>query len=176
MIHVSVPKLVSPSESPWDILVQALSHTNTAACLCPYTQATATGCYCFLCLPKSTRYIQSNHALNFARKNHGLNNNRFFFFNHLEEISFSKNLGMICIALNDLCVRYCRVCICIYAETAGLHKEVCLYIVLRHPSEIQQSARFLVVRRDMLRMCKRVTQNCFTQGWFRAFCGAVTDF
>lgn len=126
-IHVSVPKLVSPSESPWDTLVQALSHTNTAACLCLNTQLAETGYFCFLSLHKSTRYILSDPALRFARKNHGLKNSRFFnLFQHLEESSFAKHLGMICIALNVMCVRYCRVCICIYAERAMLQKEVCL--------------------------------------------------
>lgn len=82
-IYVSVSKLVSPSESPWSIWVQALSHANAAACLCLCTQPAETGYFCFLCLHKSTRYILSDPRLRFARKNHGFEKQQIFF------ISFS---------------------------------------------------------------------------------------
>lgn len=123
-IHVALPKLPSP-ESPWDLLVQALCHTNAAVCLCLYHQPAETGYFCFLCLHKSTKCILGDPELRFTRKKIVAWRIADLFFSAFGRKQLPQTLRYILHSTKCcVCVWHCSACICIYAERAVLHKEV----------------------------------------------------
>lgn len=144
--------------------------------------------FVFFSMHKSTECILRDPGLRFARRKQILAQRTadfyFTFFQHLEESSFSKHLGAIRIALNVVC----EILRCLYLhlcwESSAAPRGVFVNSIgtsFWTTSELKPY-RFLVVRKDMLRICKvmnvkdELSMIGSSQVWFGAFSEAVVDF